>query len=118
MKTWGEPDGVMKTIASSVANSWDGNRRIKIDVPHLHSIPLSKTGHSMPVPGFGMHAPNTTNDGRIDSPGTRALEWTRPRAKLVMNPVALAEADWYSYAKDRSCREIQRTPAAATASHH
>ena len=60
----------------------------------------------------GVHVANVVIDGRIDSPGTRALPMAQKRPEVVMDPVKIAEAYYYLHTQDKSCwtHELQLTP--------
>ncbi len=60
----------------------------------------------------GVHVANVVIDGRIDSPGTRALAVKQGNENALINPAKIAEAFYYLQTQDRSCwtHELQLTP--------
>ena len=60
----------------------------------------------------GIHVANVVIDGRIDSPGTRALAVQQGNENALMDPMKIAEAFYYLQTQDRSCwtHELQLTP--------
>ena len=61
---------------------------------------------------YGVHVANVVIDGRIDSPGTRAMPDAQENPDLMMNPEKIAEAFYYLHTQDKSCwtHELQLTP--------